>query len=360
MNTIIVNAELRYSRCSPQVWEQIMEEAGKVIREGGLVAFPTETVYGLGGNALDKKAAAKIYKAKGRPSDNPLIVHISYMDQAEMLTTEISDKARKLMDEFWPGPLTIVLNKSKEVPKETTGGLDTIALRMPNHPVALMLIDAAGVPIAAPSANISGRPSTTSARHVVDDLTGKINMILDGGPADLGIESTIIDMTGDVPVILRPGFVTKEMIEEAIGPVKEDKTVNAKSPEEIEGENKPKAPGMKYRHYAPKAEFTIYEGKKRKVASVINKKVEEAIKNGKKPAVICTRENEALYKADCVITIGTKQEQGSIAFNLYNVLRELDDMDVDCIFGETYYGDDFGQAIMNRMIKAAGYHLEQV
>lgn len=340
--------------------EPPMSLAGRIIREGGLVAFPTETVYGLGGNALDKEAAAKIYSAKGRPSDNPLIVHISRVEQVEDIAVNISDKARRLMDKFWPGPLTIILEKGKAVPYETTGGLDTVAVRMPNHPVALKLIEEAGVPIAAPSANTSGRPSPTLAAHVAEDMNGRIDMIIDGGQVGIGIESTIIDMSSDVPVILRPGYITREMLEDIIGHVEVDKVVVAKSIEEIGGDYKPKAPGMKYRHYAPKAELTMYEGTVENVAKAINKKVEEAVKNGKKPAVICTDETKALYKNGCIKSIGARNNQETIAYNLYQLLREFDDMDVDCIYGETFYGTGLGQAIMNRLIKAAGYHLEQV
>ena len=360
MDTIIVKADLSNGCYIPDIWEKNMSDAGKVIKEGGLVAFPTETVYGLGANALDKKAAAKIYKAKGRPSDNPLIVHISRMSQAESIAVNISDNARRLMDEFWPGPLTIILKKSAMVPYETTGGLDTVAIRMPNHPVALKLIEEAGVPIAAPSANISGKPSPTKVIHVIGDMSGRIDMIVDGGSVNIGIESTIIDMSADKPIILRPGYVTREMIEEIIGPVDEDRVVSAKTMGEIEGDNGPKAPGMKYRHYAPKAELTVFEGPVKNVADTINKKVEEAIKNGRKPAVICTDETFELYNTGCIKSIGARAEQETIAYNLYRVLREFDDMDVDCIYGETFYGTDLGQTIMNRLIKAAGYHLEQV
>lgn len=360
MDTIIVKADLSNEWYVPEIWEKNMSDAGRVIREGGLVAFPTETVYGLGGNALDKKAAAKIYKAKGRPSDNPLIVHISRISQAENIAVNISNDARRLMDEFWPGPLTIILDKTDIVPKETTGGLDTVALRMPNHPVALKLIEEAGVPIAAPSANLSGKPSPTTAGHVAEDMMGRINMIVDGGPVGIGIESTIIDMSGADPIILRPGFVTVEMLKKVIGPVKVDKVVDAKSIEEMGEDYKPKAPGMKYRHYAPKAELIMYEGSVENVAAAINKKLEEALKNGKKAAVICTDETASLYKNGCIRSIGTRAEQETIAYNLYHLLREFDDMEVDCIYGETFYGTGLGQAIMNRLIKAAGYHLEQV
>lgn len=351
MKTIIVKADLSNESISC---------AGRIIREGGLVAFPTETVYGLGGNAMDREAAARIYSAKGRPSDNPLIVHISRESQVEDIAVNVSEAARKLMDIFWPGPLTIILAKGSAVPYETTGGLDTVAIRMPNHPVALKLIEEAGVPIAAPSANTSGRPSPTLASHVAEDMDGRIDMIIDGGQVGIGIESTIIDMSGAIPVILRPGFITREMLEEVIGHVEVDRVVEAKSIEEIGGGYKPKAPGMKYRHYAPKAQLTMYEGSVENVAQVINKKVEEALKNGKRPAVICTDETMALYKKGCIKSIGARSNQKTIAYNLYQLLREFDDMDVDCIYGETFYGTGLGQAIMNRLIKAAGYHLEQV
>lgn len=351
MKTIIVKADLSNESISC---------AGRIIREGGLVAFPTETVYGLGGNAMDREAAARIYSAKGRPSDNPLIVHISRESQVEDIAVNVSEAARKLMDIFWPGPLTIILAKGSAVPYETTGGLDTVAIRMPNHPVALKLIEEAGVPVAAPSANTSGRPSPTLASHVAEDMDGRIDMIIDGGQVGIGIESTIIDMSGAIPVILRPGFITREMLEEVIGHVEVDRVVEAKSIEEIGGGYKPKAPGMKYRHYAPKAQLTMYEGSVENVAQVINKKVEEALKNGKRPAVICTDETMALYKKGCIKSIGARSNQETIAYNLYQLLREFDDMDVDCIYGETFYGTGLGQAIMNRLIKAAGYHLEQV
>ncbi len=337
-----------------------LSDAGKIIRDGGLVAFPTETVYGLGGNALDKEAASKIYSAKGRPSDNPLIVHISKIEQIDGIAINISENARKLMEAFWPGPLTIILNKGDKVPYETTGGLNTVAVRMPNHPIALKLIDEAGVPIAAPSANTSGRPSPTLASHVEEDMNGRIDMIIDGGQVGIGIESTIIDMSADTPMILRPGYITKEMLESIIGSVETDKVVLAKSVEEIGGDYKPKAPGMKYRHYAPKAELIMFEGTVENVAKAINERVEEDIKNGKKPAVICTDETKNLYHKGSIKSIGARNNQETIAYNLYQLLREFDNMDIDCIYGETFYGTGLGQAIMNRLIKAAGYHLEQV
>ena len=234
----------------------VMEMAGEILRRGEMVAFPTETVYGLGANALDESASAKIYEAKGRPSDNPLIVHISKEEQLEPLVKEIPEKARLLMEKFWPGPLTLIFKKKDTVPDGTTGGLDTVAIRMPDNAVALAMIDAAKVPIAAPSANTSGRPSPTTANHVMDDMNGRISMILDGGAVGIGIESTIVDVTGEIPMILRPGYINKSMLENVVGEVAIDKAILGPMDENAH----PKAPGMKYKHYAPKADFTMYDG----------------------------------------------------------------------------------------------------
>ena len=230
-------------------------EAAEVLRNGGLVAFPTETVYGLGGNALDEKAAGKIYAAKGRPSDNPLIAHISCMEELEPLVSEVSTAGKRLAERFWPGPLTLVFPKSEKVPYGTTGGLETLAVRMPSDPVANRLIRLAGIPVAAPSANTSGRPSPTTAEHVWQDLAGKIEMIVDGGPVGIGLESTIVDVSGDEPVILRPGAITQEMIGELLGKVELDPAITGPLKENV----RPKAPGMKYRHYAPKGELVLVE-----------------------------------------------------------------------------------------------------
>lgn len=342
---------------------EALKEAGSIIRSGGLVAFPTETVYGLGGNALDKDASHKIYAAKGRPSDNPLIVHIAEFGEIDDVAVDISDNARKIMEKFWPGPLTVVLNKSQKVPYETTGGLDTVAVRMPEHKVARALIKEAGVPIAAPSANISGRPSPTVAKHVIEDMSDRIEMIIDGGQVGIGIESTIVDMTGDVPMILRPGYITKAMIEEVLGEVKVDKVVLAKSVDEIKGNGYvPKAPGMKYRHYAPKAELIMFEGDQEKVEKEINKRAKEDILKGKHVAIICTDESKESYSPDkCTVkSIGSRKRQESIAHNLYYLLREFDNTDTDIIYSESFYDKGLGQAIMNRLIKAAAYHIEQV
>ncbi len=340
---------------------ETFEQAGQIIRDGGLVAFPTETVYGLGGNAFDKDSSLKIYSAKGRPSDNPLIVHIADISEIDGIAENVSDAARRLMEKFWPGPLTIILKKKDIVPAETTGGLDTVAVRMPSHPVALEFIKSAGVPIAAPSANTSGRPSPTMAKHVAEDMTGRIEMIIDGGQVDIGIESTIIDMSGETPMILRPGYITKEMLEKEIGSVLVDKVVLAKSSEELAKDNYvPKAPGMKYRHYAPKAELIMFEGETENVSQEINRRTEEDLESGRKVGIICTDETINLYKKGKVVSIGSAKNEETIAHNLYGVLRDFDNMDVECIYSETFYNTGLGQAIMNRLIKAAGYHIERV
>lgn len=339
---------------------ELMETAGSVIKRGGLVAFPTETVYGLGANALDTDAAKKIYEAKGRPSDNPLIAHIADRKDVYVLGKNVSEKAEKLMDKFWPGPLTLIFEKQDIVPLGVTGGLETVAIRMPDNKVALELIKASGVPIAAPSANSSGRPSPTLASHVYEDLEGRIDMIIDGGQVNIGIESTIVDMTQDIPMILRPGYITKAMLEAVIGEVAVDKITTIKNKSELNEDYKPKAPGMKYRHYAPKADFTMFEGDIQNVINHINKLSENNVNNDLKVGIIATDETIDMYKCGNVVSIGSRKNQDSVARNLYKVLRDFDKMEVDIIYGETFYDDDLGNAIMNRLIKAAGYKIEQV
>ena len=237
---------------------EALERAAAIIRDGGLVAFPTETVYGLGADALSAEASKKIYAAKGRPSDNPLIVHVAEFSDMEKIAQEMPEEAKKLADAFWPGPLTMIVRKNDKVPYETTGGMDTVAVRMPNHPVALELIRRSGGYIAAPSANTSGKPSPTLAEHVAFDMDGRIPMILDGGPVGIGIESTIVDLTEDIPMILRPGYITPKMLEKVIGEVKMDPGIIAS-----DSLQKPKAPGMKYKHYAPKADLILVDGEGR-------------------------------------------------------------------------------------------------
>lgn len=332
-----------------------IEIAGDILKDGGLVAFPTETVYGLGADALNLEASKKIYAAKGRPSDNPLIVHISNMEALAYITSQIPEKAVKMAEQFWPGPLTMIFPKSERVPLETTGGLDTVAVRMPNHPVALALIDAGGGYIAAPSANTSGKPSPTTAEHVALDMNGRIPMIIDGGAVGIGIESTIVDFSEEIPMILRPGYITPEMIREVIGAVKTDPGLA------IENLTvRPKAPGMKYKHYAPKAELILVNGAQEKVIKRINELVDEAERSGKKTGVIGTDESCGFYPSGIVKSIGSRKEEDTIARHLYGILREFDDLDVDIIYSESFSTPRIGQAIMNRMLKAAGHQVIDV
>lgn len=325
------------------------------IRSGELVAFPTETVYGLGADALRDEAAARIYAAKGRPSDNPLIAHIADREQLAALVREIPDCAVRLMDAFWPGPLTLVFRKTDRVPYGTTGGLDTVAVRMPAHETARALIRAAGVPVAAPSANTSGRPSPTTAEHVLEDLGGKIPCILDGGPVGIGLESTIIDVTGAVPVILRPGYISREMVETVVGPVETDPAVE----QPLSADAVPKAPGMKYRHYAPRASLTIVTGEIQDVITSINRLTAKAQQDGKLCGVICTEETKGQYQCENRKVIGSRKRPETIAHNLYAVLRQFDGDGTEVIFSESFEGGQLGQAVMNRLKKAAGYHIIQ-
>ena len=269
---------------------EAIQKAGKILREGGLVAFPTETVYGLGGNALDPKASMKIYAAKGRPSDNPLIVHIADIKDLAKITTEIPEGARILAEKYWPGPLTMILPKADSVPKETTGGLDSVAVRFPSDRIAQELIKAAGGFVAAPSANTSGRPSPTMAEHVEEDLGDAIEMIIDGGQVGIGLESTIVDFTEDVPVVLRPGYISLEMLKDTLGDVRMDRGLLI-----TDSSVHPKAPGMKYRHYAPKADLSIVEGPQDEVIACINRLTHEAVENGLKAGIIATDETKDQY-----------------------------------------------------------------
>ena len=330
--------------------EQDIAKAGEIIRNGGLVAFPTETVYGLGGDGLNPDSSRKIYEAKGRPSDNPLIIHIWRMEDLEILVKEIPDQARKLAEAFWPGPLTMILPKADCVPKETTGGLDTVAVRMPSHKVALAFIKAAGGFVAAPSANLSGKPSPTLAKYVVEDMDGRIDMIIDGGDIAIGLESTIVDLTAEVPMILRPGFITIDMLKDVLGEVSMDPTL-------MDGDckEKPKAPGMRYRHYAPKGDMLIVEGEPLAVVKEINALAKKSRAKGYKTGIIATNENADKYCADVVKMVGNRNEDTAIAASLYRILREFDDEEVDAIYSESFATDGIGQAIMNRLLKAAGH-----
>lgn len=330
-----------------------MEEAGWLIASGELVAFPTETVYGLGGDALDPDAARKIYSAKGRPSDNPLIVHIAEFEDMYRVGKNVPKEAKKLADAFWPGPLTIIVEKNDNVPDATTGGMNTVAVRMPNHPVALSLIRKSGCLIAAPSANTSGRPSPSEAEHVAEDLSGKIAMIIDGGPVSIGIESTIIDLTEDKPMVLRPGYITPDMLSGVLG----EEVIIDPGIIAADDTTKPKAPGMKYKHYAPKADMIIVDGNREAVIATINKKIAEAKANGRKAAVIATEETKAQYNADIILSIGSREEEDTIAHHLYKILRDCDELNVEAIYSECFSTPRIGQAIMNRLLKAAGHQV---
>lgn len=336
--------------------EEELIEAAAILKKGGLVAFPTETMYGLGADALNEEAARKIYAAKGRPSDNPLIAHIAKKEDIEPLVREIPEAGKKLMDAFWPGPLTLIFPKSGRVPKGTTGGLDTVAVRMPSDPVARRLIELAGTPVAAPSANTSGRPSPTTAEHVRQDMDGRIEMIVDGGPVGIGVESTIVDVTGEIPMVLRPGAITMEMLKKCVGAVEIDPAILGPVSQDF----KPKAPGMKYRHYAPKADLTIVSGETEDVVQAINRMAAERESEGLSVGIICTDETRALYPRGVVRSMGVRARQETIAHNLYAVLREFDDLNADVIYSESFEGGELSQAIMNRLCKAAGYHMMNV
>ena len=346
MNTKIIKID------EENIDEELIKQAGQIIKDGGLVAFPTETVYGLGGDALSSDSSKKIYAAKGRPSDNPLIVHIADIKAMDAIVLKVTENAKKLADRFWPGPLTMILKKSDRVPFETTGGLDSVAIRMPVHKTAAAFIKAAGGYIAAPSANISGKPSPTSAKYVIQDMEGRIDMIIDGGDSGIGLESTIVDLTGEIPVLLRPGYITVEQLREVLGQVDVDKTI-------LDGECKerPKAPGMKYRHYAPKGDLTIVDGKAKEVIERINELAREAESEDKKVCVIATDENADRYDAGIVKSIGSRNDEDIIAHRLYTILRECDDENIDIIYSESFDSAGIGQAIMNRLLKAAGHHV---
>lgn len=341
--------------------ETKITEAGNVIKSGGLVAFPTETVYGLGGDALNPQSSQKIYEAKGRPSDNPLIVHICRWEDIKILIAsgekyeEIYLQAKKLADAFWPGPLTMVLPKSEKVPLETTGGLQTVAVRMPSHKTALSFIEAAGGYVAAPSANLSGKPSPTMAKYVAEDMNGRIDMILDSGAACIGLESTIVDLTEGKPIILRPGYITKKMLQDVLGEIDSDVTMFS-----VDSGQVPKAPGMKYRHYAPKGELTIVSGEEKKVCTYINRQLKYESVYGRKTGVIATDDTCDFYQADIVKSVGNRKDEAAIANSLYRILREFDDEEVEIIFSEAFETGGMGQAIMNRLLKAAGHHVEYV
>ncbi|NEU30415.1 threonylcarbamoyl-AMP synthase [bacterium LRH843] len=319
-----------------------IDEAAKLLKEGELVAFPTETVYGLGANALDEDAVRKIFTAKGRPSDNPLIVHIAEEVQLQDLVLEVSDMAKKLMAQFWPGPLTLIFKKKQAVASSVTAGLDTVAVRMPDHPVARQLLQAASVPVAAPSANLSGKPSPTSASHVYHDLNGRIAGIVDGGQTGVGLESTVLDCSKQMPILYRPGGVTKEEIEAVIGKIIVDPSLRS-------NDETPLSPGMKYTHYSPSGTLYLVPEK-----ACMDNLVKNAMAKGKRVGILITEENKADYGADVTVVCGSEADLQTVANSLYDSLRTFDQENAEIIYAQTFETTGLGMAIMNRLEKAAG------
>lgn len=330
---------------------EMLKEAAELIKAGRLVAFPTETVYGLGANGLDREAVKHIYRAKGRPSDNPLILHIADKPALDELTAEVTANARALIDKYWPGPLTVVLTRRSVVPDEITGGLDTVAVRLPSSTVARQLIRLSGVPIAAPSANTSGRPSPTTAQAVLDDLAGRIDAIIDAGPCDVGVESTVVDCTTALPTLLRPGGITLEMLEETLGAVEVDPALGQKGVA-------PRSPGMKYRHYAPKAPVTLVEGNYDGLVRLITGKIAAELQLGRRVGAVVSAETASRLPAGTVAAVyGSRHDAAEIAAHLYEALRYFDTQAVDIIFAEGIPEDGLGLAVMNRLRKASGHKI---
>lgn len=344
MQTRVLKVDPRRPAAEP------MRVAAEVIRRGGLVAFPTETVYGLGANALDPEAAAGIFRAKGRPADNPLIVHVASQATVTELVTVVPPAGRALMDRFWPGPLTLAMPRRPLVPDLVTAGLPTVGVRMPAHPVALALIEAAGVPIAAPSANLSGRPSPTRAQDVLDDLDGRIDLILDGGETGVGLESTFLDLTADPPLLCRPGGVTPNEICAVIGPIQIDPAVYAT----LEDGEVPRSPGQKYAHYSPRAYVIVVDGPLEAVQDKINSLAYEFMEEGRRVGVLATAESRGRYQAPVVLEVGSRRNLSMIASALFSTLRAFDRHGVDVVLAEGLPEEGIGLAVMNRLRKAAG------
>ena len=335
--------------------EQIKKQA-EILKAGKTVIFPTETVYGLGANALDEDAVSKIYEAKGRPSDNPLIVHIGNKKQIYNLVCDVPEQAEIVMDKFWPGPITIILKKKDIIPERTSGGLNTVAIRMPSNKIASALINEANLPIAAPSANISGRPSPTDVERCIEDLDGKIDYILGGERSDIGVESTIVDCTVNPPMVLRPGGITLEMLRTVDENIVIDEALKKKPSADL----KPKAPGMKYRHYAPKAHLKIIRGKNEKTIEIIREMLENYIEKNSEVAVLTTDENLNRFDKGNIISLGSEKDLNQIAKNLFEALRKCDDLGVQYILCQGFEEKGVGVAIMNRLSKAAGYDIIDV
>ncbi len=346
MKTIIKNID------PANIDMEIIEEFGKMLARGETVIFPTETVYGLGANALDEEAASKIYKAKGRPSDNPLLVHVADIDDVEALVEVIDDKAKLLMEKFWPGPLTILFNKKDIIPDRTSGGLKTVAIRMPSDEIARKLIRASKVPIAAPSANISGKPSPTKAEHIIKDMDGRVNGILVANDCNFGVESTIIDLSGEYPLILRPGCITLEMLRQVLGRVEIDPSLMS-----AKDNIRAKAPGMKYKHYSPDAQVYIVAGEEKNRIKKINELIEENSKKGLKSGVLCMKKNSDQYNCK-TFNLGESYEEA--AHNLFDELIKLDQEGIDIAYAESFEENGVGLAIMNRLKKSAAYRIIEV
>ncbi len=343
MNTKIYNMNSK-----PMDMDDIIE-IGKTIRMGGTVVFPTETVYGLGANALDEAAVEKIFSAKGRPSDNPLIVHISSKDQLENIVESIPEKARMLMDNFWPGALTLIFKKKKTVPERITAGLSTVAVRMPDSEIALALIDAAGVPVAAPSANISGKPSPTSVDHVIEDLDGRVDAIIDGGDCYYGVESTVIDVLNDPPMILRPGGITIEDISRVLDSVVYDPALDYYA-----SDMTPRSPGQKYTHYSPKGEVILFVGESDCIYPEIIRETGKKLSKSLRTMILCTDENIEQYNEGIIFSLGSRTKPEEISSNLFRMLRKADELDMDVILVEGIEENNIGAAVMNRLRKASG------
>ncbi len=332
-------------------FDEALKKAADILRGGGTVAFPTETVYGLGANALNEEAINQIYVAKGRPSDNPLIVHISDIKELDFLVKEVTTVTKKLIDEFWPGAITLIFNSSNNVAKNVVPGLETVGIRMPSDPVARKLIELSGVPVAAPSANLSGKPSPTEGKHVIEDLMGRVDCIVISEQSDVGVESTILDTTQDPPMILRPGGITIESIEDLIGKIDLDPALDKK----LEGHVKPKAPGMKYTHYSPEAEVIVISGKENNIIDKINEL--KSLYKDKSIGIMCSEEVKESFSEDLVISLGSKDNMEKIACNLFKSLRKFDEFRVDIVLAEGYDTVGMGKAIMNRLNKAAGFNI---
>ncbi|MBN1057370.1 threonylcarbamoyl-AMP synthase [Clostridium botulinum] len=335
--------------------EEKIKEAAKVIKDGGIVAFPTETVYGLGSDALNEDAVKKIFIAKGRPQDNPLIVHVASKN-IQSLVEDIPDIAQKLIDKYWPGPLTLILKKKSIIPNITSADLDTIGIRMPNNEIALKLIGMSNTVIAAPSANISGRPSPTDVERCIEDLSGKVDCIVGGDKSNIGLESTILDCTVNPPLVLRPGGITLEMLKDIDNRIEIDGAIMKKSTDDL----KPKAPGMKYRHYAPKAKVKIISGERKKTIEKMKEMVDYYIDNNKKVCILTIEENEKEYNKGIKVVLGSRENLLMVAQNLFESLRKCDDLGADIILAEAYEEKGVGIAIMNRLNKAAGFDIIEV